>query len=532
MSRILRFAILAWALQSAQAWSAACDASGLLINGFEGAASGCAGFVNDNANWTGSPNPLVAVTGGGAGTHSNPEGGQYGRTQWVFGTSQVLHTLNSANFPGGVGTDWTARRFVDVAYGTTVAAVANWTTSINLQTAANGTVQFQAAVNNVIAPGSSVPVTGWTHVIVSLNYARNLGINLSSVQSIGLQQDPVIQQAGAISYDQLRLSDLAGTFHNPVPDTAISASSGCGSLTLTWTAQAPSGSDPLTGYHIYRATTVSGPWVSLGYVTGTAFTELSPIGSPQWYIVLPYSGTTTAFGSGNTGYYTFAPSAFDPGHQSGDPGVNEAPLSAATPKQFSPNAGCSPTPTVTPSASFSPTRTPTATPSITPTTTPTPTASPTPTITLTWTPSNTPPPGSTLTNTPVAPPPTSTYTPTISPTFSVSPTAVPPTATYTATPSFTASPVITNTVIVGVPAQLYPNPFNPDRELFYLGNVPAGATMNIYNLIGEKVYSVGLKGNPALDFWDGLNSNGVKVVTGVYFVVIQGNVYRLAVVRN
>jgi len=85
---------------------------------------------------------------------------------------------------------------------------------------------------------------------------------------------------------------------------------------------------------------------------------------------------------------------------------------------------------------------------------------------------------------------------------------------------------------VGPTAQLYPNPFNPDKELFYLGNVPANEKMTIYNLIGERVYSVTLKGNPNADYWDGLNSNGVKVVTGIYFVVIQGNVYRLAVVRN
>jgi hypothetical protein len=56
--------------------------------------------------------------------------------------------------------------------------------------------------------------------------------------------------------------------------------------------------------------------------------------------------------------------------------------------------------------------------------------------------------------------------------------------------------------------------------------------MTIYNLIGERVYNLRLVGNPNFDRWDGLNNNGVKVVTGIYFVVIDGNVYRLAVVRN
>jgi hypothetical protein len=119
-------------------------------------------------------------------------------------------------------------------------------------------------------------------------------------------------------------------------------------------------------------------------------------------------------------------------------------------------------------------------------------------------------------------PPTETFTP--GPSNTVSPT-------FTVTPSFTITPTPTD-VPPGPTAQLYPNPFNPDKELFYLGNVKAGAQMNIYNLIGEKVYQVRLQGNPNLDFWDGLNSNGVKVVTGIYFVVIDGQVYRLAVVRN
>jgi hypothetical protein len=107
----------------------------------------------------------------------------------------------------------------------------------------------------------------------------------------------------------------------------------------------------------------------------------------------------------------------------------------------------------------------------------------------------------------------------------------PPTNTFTITPTFTVTLTPTNTP-VGPDAQLYPNPFNPDKELFYLGNVPAGAQMTIYNLIGERVYNLKLKGDPNFDHWDGLNNNGVKVVTGIYFVVIDGNVHRLAVVRN
>ena len=84
-------------------------------------------------------------------------------------------------------------------------------------------------------------------------------------------------------------------------------------------------------------------------------------------------------------------------------------------------------------------------------------------------------------------------------------------------------------------AQIYPNPVNPDRgELLHLGDVQQGQRMTIYNAVGESVYSATLTGVPSQDVWDCVNSNGVQVVTGVYFVVISGvsEVYRVAVVRD
>jgi hypothetical protein len=84
-------------------------------------------------------------------------------------------------------------------------------------------------------------------------------------------------------------------------------------------------------------------------------------------------------------------------------------------------------------------------------------------------------------------------------------------------------------------AQIYPNPLNPDKgETLHIADVKNGDRMAIYNVAGESVYAATLSGNPSLDFWDCLNSNGVQVVTGVYFVVISGSpeVYRVAVVRD
>jgi hypothetical protein len=168
----------------------------------------------------------------------------------------------------------------------------------------------------------------------------------------------------------------------------------------------------------------------------------------------------------------------------------------------------------------------TATPTITLTSTPTPTLTATPTLTLTLSPA---PPTATYTQTPA-------FTATISPTFTVSVTPTTPSATPTVTPSFTAGPSNTFTIPAtpnpASPAQLFPNPYHPDQGLFHLGNVKAGLDVSIYNMIGQKVRSFPTFGNPAQDTWNGNNANGVKVVTGIYFVVIQGNVYRLAVVRG
>ncbi len=95
------------------------------------------------------------------------------------------------------------------------------------------------------------------------------------------------------------------------------------------------------------------------------------------------------------------------------------------------------------------------------------------------------------------------------------------------------TPVVTPTLNPGAGAQLYPNPFHPDRgETFHLGNVAAGLPVKIYDIIGEYVVGFTTKGNPTEDRWDSLNANGVRVVTGIYFLEIDGKIYRVAVVRT
>jgi hypothetical protein len=113
------------------------------------------------------------------------------------------------------------------------------------------------------------------------------------------------------------------------------------------------------------------------------------------------------------------------------------------------------------------------------------------------------------------------------------PPAPSPTSTFTLTPVPTAVPVPGK-------AQVYPNPFHPDRgECFRIGNVPANTSMKIYDMVGALVYSRTIPGNSTacVDNWDGFNNNGQKVVTGLYQVLLTfpdgtNTIYRVAVIRG
>ena len=77
----------------------------------------------------------------------------------------------------------------------------------------------------------------------------------------------------------------------------------------------------------------------------------------------------------------------------------------------------------------------------------------------------------------------------------------------------------------------YPNPFNPETRLRF--EIPAGdsrrATLRIYNSFGQLVTTL-LESTVAPGFyelpWFGLNSNGQRVSSGVYFYVLQAGDFR------
>jgi len=484
-----------------------------------------------------------------------PEGDTLGVLDWSTSSAvtKAWMTLPGPKFDSV--TDFSGFDYLYVYYSTTASGGttgADYSTNLYLTPSAGATLEFSE-------PAINVSTGAWTPALVSLNYARNLGVTFGSVTGVRIEESTGSTSGPGpfVCFDALALTTTA----QDKPNSQLSSGGGlglsvvsCSKVQLSWTQPAQDGTDPIAGYHIYRSTVgIAGPWLSKGYTNAPAtvtYTDNAVPNAPTvYYVVLPFSSTSAAFGA-NPGYFTqiFG----DPTAPPAGLGVNEALINGALAVSVAnPQSLCSPTPSFSPTKSNTFTPSPTSTPTQTPTFsfTNTYTNSPTITDTLTVTPTSTPSPSVTDTLTPA---PTNTLvntavntpvdTATITPTYSVTltPTTPSPTPTFTATPTISPLPSATQsftngptpTVNVAAPAQLFPNPYHPDQGLFHLGNVAAGLNVGIYNMIGQKVRSFSTVGNPAMDTWDGNNANGVKVVTGIYFMVIQGNVYRLAVVRG
>jgi hypothetical protein len=122
----------------------------------------------------------------------------------------------------------------------------------------------------------------------------------------------------------------------------------------------------------------------------------------------------------------------------------------------------------------------------------------------------------------INPIPTNTLTPTISPTFCTSNCGT-PTPTFTITPQPTAENIDK--------AHVYPNPYNPNATpgpgntggsgKFYVDNTPDGTEIHIYAMDGALVKEGTFHSVAGRFTWDGKNKNGSKVVSGLYYLVLQ-----------
>ena len=73
--------------------------------------------------------------------------------------------------------------------------------------------------------------------------------------------------------------------------------------------------------------------------------------------------------------------------------------------------------------------------------------------------------------------------------------------------------------------QNYPNPFNNTTNIRYFIPSKSDVSINIYNILGEKVRSFKRRHNSAGEYsvrWDGKSEQGKAVSSGIYF-------YRMAI---
>jgi hypothetical protein len=84
-------------------------------------------------------------------------------------------------------------------------------------------------------------------------------------------------------------------------------------------------------------------------------------------------------------------------------------------------------------------------------------------------------------------------------------------------------------LIVQLPLQFtfnqnYPNPFNANTIISFSLDKPAKTLVTIYNILGQRVATPVNEyleaGNHSV-IWDGKNSSGASVASGVYFYTIQ-----------
>jgi hypothetical protein len=116
-----------------------------------------------------------------------------------------------------------------------------------------------------------------------------------------------------------------------------------------------------------------------------------------------------------------------------------------------------------------------------------------------------------------APPPTPTFTSTPG---GPTPTDTPATPA-TATPTFSPTPIPTNADLSL--AHVYPNPYNPNKgsRMFYVDNVVDQTKIYIYAMDGSLVKDGVFNSNQGRFAWNGLNKNGTKVVSGLYYLVLE-----------
>ena len=74
----------------------------------------------------------------------------------------------------------------------------------------------------------------------------------------------------------------------------------------------------------------------------------------------------------------------------------------------------------------------------------------------------------------------------------------------------------------------FPNPFNPQTNIRFDVPVASNVTVTIYNILGEKIrkFEKRYEAGTHTLMWDGKNSSGEDIASGVYFYKLSAGNYQ------
>lgn len=179
----------------------------------------------------------------------------------------VFYTLFGSYFG-----DW------DVANNLLRAPLAGTSDSLGLSSAWNGLLMYHMALGETIG--------------YSARFSQN---NSPSSASIGWQSAAYGNHAQEIVINLM--GDPTLRLHNVTPPSHVTATTSTGGITLSWNASPDA---EISGYHVYRATSASGPFVR---ITGAAADSTNAAGSPLASTATTYTDADPGLVLGSTYHY-------------------------------------------------------------------------------------------------------------------------------------------------------------------------------------------------------------------------------------
>ena len=153
--------------------------------------------------------------------------------------------------------------------------------TLELQNVASTTTPLIAASNVTVNGGCTVKIVGPTYLYAGSTYplVSYSGQLQGSFANLQLQLPAGVTGSLVNDAHEIALSITASTI--PATPATLTATSGDGQVTLSWSASAGA-----TSYNVKRATTSGGPYTTLATVSGTSYTDTTAVNGTTYYYVV------------------------------------------------------------------------------------------------------------------------------------------------------------------------------------------------------------------------------------------------------